>query len=160
MGGRDERERERAEREREYGNLASSKRDQRILPLFRAGAVRSPNAPSFPLFSHSTLSPPSISSPPHHPVSHRHAHQRLRDEKQGRPLPGPRSSRMAVWPFLPHLMTPAAPIPGLKVESVCRPTPLLRVPLVPKPWREYIYHLDKYPGGRVVRPLFIHQQAM
>ncbi len=61
---------------------------------------------------------------------------------------------MALWPVLPHFITPAAPVPGLKIESVRRPTPLLRVPLAPKPWREYICHFDKYPDGRVVRPSF------
>jgi hypothetical protein len=61
---------------------------------------------------------------------------------------------MAVWPVLPRLIHPPAPVPGLKVESVRRPTPLLRVPLAAKPWREYICHFDKYPGGHVVRPSF------
>jgi hypothetical protein len=62
---------------------------------------------------------------------------------------------MAVWPFLPHLINPAPPVPGLKAELVRCPTPLLRVP----PWREYICHFDKYPGGRVLRPLPIHSSA-
>jgi len=125
-------------------------RDVRLINLSRSGRFWTDKWPVTPTLS---LSPPSISSPspPHHPVSHRHAHQRLRDEKrgQGRPLPGPRSGRL-----FPISSPPLAPVPGLKVESVRRPTPLIRVPLAPKPWQEYICHFDKYPGGRVVRPSF------
>jgi hypothetical protein len=59
-----------------------------------------------------------------------------------------RSNGNHAWLVLPHFITPVAPVPGLKVKSVRRPTPFLQVPMAP--WREYICHFDKYPGGRVV----------
>ena len=77
--------REGSEREREYGNLASSKRDQRILSLFRAGA------PSvFPL----------VAAPRR--LAHRHRH------------PSPDTSGatfLPLCPFIPYLPNPCAARP-------------------------------------------------
>jgi hypothetical protein len=99
-----------------------------------------------------TLSSLSISSPsplttPSAIATPTNAHE----TRQGRPLQG---HVPAVWPFGWFFPISSPPRRPSLVESVRRPTPLLRVALTPKPWREYIRHFDKYPGGRVVWPSF------
>src|SRR5258707_8612044 len=93
-----ERNKERERRESEDGNLASSKRDQRILLLFRAGA----GSVSSPFISPAlTLSPPPLPAnspfPPQHKLTSRCVGERREYTSiAATSVDEPRSSRMSI----------------------------------------------------------------
>jgi len=117
----EKREKGRTAREREYGNLASSANGTKgFFPLFRAGAVQSPNLElsHSPLLHHSPSPSPFSSSPsPPCPPSPCPPTPTRRDKEQDQSLPG---HVPAGWPFLPHLTDPCNACPwakSLKVEG-------------------------------------------